>query len=60
MTVGVVWDSLDQDYFTYKEKDSKILLEKIRTSDLVVSFNIASEYTVLQPYSDLTCRTLTA
>lgn len=52
MAVGVVWDSLDRDYFIYKEKDSKILLEKFRTSDLVAGFGISSDYTVLQPYSD--------
>ena len=48
----MVWDSLDQDYFIYKENDSKTLLEKLHSSDLVIGFSITSDYTVLQPYSD--------
>ena len=51
MTVGVVWDSLDQEFFTYEEKDVAQLVEKLRTADLVVGFNILRfDYTVLQPY----------
>jgi len=53
MSVGVVWDSQDQDYFVYEEKDAKNLIEKLRTADLVVGFNVIGfDYTVLQPYSD--------
>ena len=53
LAVGVVWDSIDQDYFVYEEKDSKILVEKLRTADLVIGFNVIGfDYTVLQPYSD--------
>ena len=52
MSVGVVWDSQDQDYFVYEEKDAKNLIEKLRTADLVVGFNVIGfDYTVLQPYS---------
>ena len=53
LAVGVVWDSIAQDYFVYEEKDSKILVEKLRTADLVIGFNVIGfDYTVLQPYSD--------
>jgi DEAD/DEAH box helicase domain-containing protein len=53
LAVGVVWDSLDREFFTYEEKDSAKLVEKLRTADLTVGFNIIGfDYTVLQPYSD--------
>jgi len=53
LAVGVVWDSIDQDYFVYEEKDAKALVEKLRTADLVIGFNVIGfDYTVLQPYSD--------
>ena len=53
LAVGVVWDSIDQDYFVYEEKDARTLVEKLRTADLVIGFNVIGfDYTVLQPYSD--------
>jgi DEAD/DEAH box helicase domain-containing protein len=53
LAVGVVWDSLDRKFFTYEEKESANLVEKLRTADLAVGFNIIGfDYTVLQPYSD--------
>ena len=53
LAVGVVWDSIDQDYFVYEEKDAKTVVEKLRTADLVIGFNVIGfDYTVLQPYSD--------
>ena len=53
MTVGVIWDSLDQEFFTYEEKDAVPLVDKLRTADLAVGFNIIGfDYTVLQPYSN--------
>ena len=53
LAVGVVWDSLDREFFTYEEKDSAKLVAKLRTADLAVGFNIIGfDYTVLQPYSD--------
>ena len=53
LAVGGVWDSLDREFFTYEEKDSAKLVEKLRTADLAVGFNIIGfDYTVLQPYSD--------
>jgi len=53
LAVGVIWDSIDQDYFVYEEKDAKKLVGKLRSADLVVGFNVIGfDYTVLQPYSD--------
>ena len=53
LAVGVIWDSIEQDYFVYEEKDAKILVEKLQKADLVIGFNIIGfDYTVLQPYSD--------
>ncbi len=53
LAVGVVWDSLDREFFTYEEKDARKLVEKLRSADLVVGFNVIGfDYTVLQPYSD--------
>ena len=53
LAVGVIWDSFDQEFFTYEEKDASQLVEKLRTADLAVGFNIIGfDYTVLQPYSD--------
>ena len=53
LAVGVVWDSLDREFFTYEEKDARQLVDKLRVADLVVGFNVIGfDYTVLQPYSD--------
>jgi DEAD/DEAH box helicase domain-containing protein len=53
LAVGVVWDSVDQEFFTYEEKDASLLVGKLRSADLAVGFNIIGfDYTVLQPYSD--------
>ena len=53
LAVVVVWDSLDREFFTYEEKDARQLVDKLRTADLVVGFNVIGfDYTVLQPYSD--------
>jgi DEAD/DEAH box helicase domain-containing protein len=53
LAVGVVWDSLDEDYFTYLEADALKLVDKLRTADLVVGFNVIGfDYTVLQPYAN--------
>ncbi len=53
LAIGVLWDSVDQDYFVYEEKDAKNLVKKLRTADLVVGFNVIGfDYAVLQPYSD--------
>ena len=53
MAVGVVWDSLDEDYSTFLEADALKLVDKLRTADLVVGFNVIGfDYTVLQPYAN--------
>ncbi len=52
LAVGVIYDSLDDAYFTYFEKDVEALIEKLRSADLVVGFNVTRfDYTVLQPYT---------
>ncbi|NIQ03851.1 MAG: DEAD/DEAH box helicase [Nitrospinaceae bacterium] len=52
MAVGVVWDSVDQKYYTYREQDAEQLVDKLKTADLVVGFNVIGfDYSVLQPYA---------
>ena len=55
LAIGVVWDSVDQDYFVYEEKDAKKLVEKLQTADLVRSEEHTSE---LQSLVNLVCRLL--
>ena len=53
LAVGVVWDSCEQEYFSYLEGAASQLLKKLRTADLVVGFNVKKfDYGVLQPYAD--------
>ena len=53
LAVGVVWDSVDEAYFTYLEADALKLVDKLKTADLVVGFNVIGfDYTVLQPYAN--------
>ena len=52
LAVGVVWDSLEQKFFSYIESEASQLVEKLKTADLVVGFNVAKfDYGVLQPYA---------
>ena len=52
LAVGVVWDSLVQKFFSYIDNEASQLVEKLRTADLVVGFNVAKfDYGVLQPYA---------
>ena len=52
LAVGVVWDSREQEYFSYLEDEASRLVEKLCTADLVVGFNVKKfDYTVLQPYA---------
>lgn len=52
LAVGAVWDSKDKNYFTYLENDAAKLVEKLKSADLVVGFNVIGfDYSVLQPYS---------
>ena len=54
LAVGVVWDSLEKKYFTYLERDAQKLVEKLRSGNMVVGFNVIGfDYTVLQPYADI-------
>jgi len=51
LAVGVVWDSREQKYFTYREEEAVQLAQKLRTADLVVGFNVLRfDYTVLEGY----------
>lgn len=51
LAVGVVWDSREQKYFTYREPEAAQLAEKLHTADLVVGFNVIGfDYTVLEGY----------
>ena len=53
LAVGVVWDSVDEEYFSYLEADALKLVDKLKTADLVVGFNVIGfDYTVLQPYAN--------
>ena len=52
LAVGVVWDSCEQEYFSYLEGSASELVKKLRTADLVVGFNVKKfDYGVLQPYA---------
>ena len=52
LAVGVVWDSLAQKFFSYVDSEASQLVEKLKTADLVVGFNVAKfDYGVLQPYA---------
>ena len=53
LAVGVVWDSCEQEYFSYLEGAASQLVKKLWTADLVVGFNVKKfDYGVLQPYAD--------
>ena len=52
LAVGVVWDSLEKIFFSYIDSEASQLVEKLKTADLVVGFNVAKfDYGVLQPYA---------
>ena len=60
LAVGVVWDSMEQKYFSYLEKEASKLVEKLRTANLVVGFNVKKfDYGVLQPYADFDLHEIT-
>ena len=57
LAVGVVWDSLEEQYFAYLETEALKLVEKLRTADRVVGFNVVGfDYVVLQPYANIDLR----
>ena len=52
LAVGVVWDSCEQEHFSYLEGAASELVKKLRTADLVVGFNVKKfDYGVLQHYA---------
>ena len=52
MAVAVVYDSLDEKFYTYLESDVEGLVNKLLLADLVVGFNILNfDFAVLQPYT---------
>ena len=60
LAVGVVWDSLQQKFFSYLESEASHLIEKLKTADLVVGFNVVKfDYGVLQPYADFDLQEIT-
>ena len=60
LAVGVVWDSLEQKYFSYLQNEASKLVEKLRTGNLVVGFNVKKfDYGVLQPYADFDLHEIT-
>jgi DEAD/DEAH box helicase domain-containing protein len=40
ISVGVIWDSLEEKYISDWEKGTKLLVEKLKSADLVVGFNV--------------------
>jgi len=53
MALAVVWDGLDQKFYTFQESEVEKLIQKLITADLIVGFNqIKFDYTVLSAYTD--------
>ncbi|MFQ5482477.1 MAG: ribonuclease H-like domain-containing protein [Nitrospinaceae bacterium] len=53
LAVGVVWDSLEEDYFVFRESQAQDLVQKIVGAQLVVGYNVQKfDYSVLQPYAN--------
>ena len=60
LAVGVVWDSIEQNFFSYLESEASQLVAKLKTADLVVGFNVIKfDYGVLQPYADFDLQEIT-
>ncbi len=59
MSVGIVWDSHEQQCTSYFEEDVDKLIEHLQKADLVVGFNIIGfDYTVLRGYSKFDFKSL--
>ena len=59
MSIGVVWDSHQQQCTSYFEENVDQLIEHLQAADLVVGFNIIGfDYTVLRGYSKFEFKTL--
>ena len=52
LAVGVVWDSLEEEFFSYEEDEATQLVKKLKTADLVIGFNVIKfDYEVLKRYA---------
>lgn len=52
VAVAVVYDSLEQKFFSYLEEETGQLIERLKMGDLIVGFNLLNfDYAVLQPYT---------
>ena len=52
MSVGILYETLTDDFHIYKEEDIPALIHRLKELDLVVGFNIVSfDYEVLKPYT---------
>lgn len=59
ISLAVIWDSRQDGFVTYFEKDVDRLIEHLRAADLVVGFNILGfDYSVLRGYSQFDFRQL--
>jgi DEAD/DEAH box helicase domain-containing protein len=53
LSLGIVWDSHEQDFRTYFEADVDALMAHLQRADLVVGFNIIGfDYSVLRGYTN--------
>jgi DEAD/DEAH box helicase domain-containing protein len=51
VSCGVVWDSIEEEFFTYREHQVEELLERLGRADLVIGFNAHRfDYRVLRGY----------
>jgi DEAD/DEAH box helicase domain-containing protein len=52
LSVGVVYDSQDNRFHAYREKDIQALIEHLKSFDLIIGFNVKNfDYDVLKGYS---------
>jgi DEAD/DEAH box helicase domain-containing protein len=59
MSVGVTWNSADQAFHRYGEKDVPVLVAELKSASLVVGFNVLSfDYEVLAAYTNEPLRNL--
>lgn len=59
MSVGVTWNSADQSFHRYDEKDVPALIEELKSASLVVGFNVLNfDYEVLMAYTSEPLRSL--
>jgi DEAD/DEAH box helicase domain-containing protein len=59
MSVGVTWNSADQSFHRYDEKDVPALIEELKSASLVVGFNVLNfDYEVLMVYTSEPLRSL--